>query len=216
VAPETSHTITSRRLLLLLTLRRSVPLMQTSRFAIPVVLGFLLPLGGCSQSGTPAATAAAQPAVAVSADGRKLRPLTDMEIAQDAYGKGDFPKALDHFRAAAIAGDPDAMYYTGVMYAEAEGVAKANDAEALRWYEKAAARDQPKALMTIGRFYVVGQGVERDTRKGLEYFERAVKATPPGPDRDKAEEQRAALAAVLDGPSQTAATVTATAPAPKK
>jgi TPR repeat protein len=142
--------------------------------------------------------------MAVTADGRKLRPLTDMEVAQDAYSKGDFPKALDHFKAAAIAGDPDAMYYTGVMYGEAEGVAKPNQAEAQRWYEKAAARDQPDALLTLGRLYVVGQGVERDSRKGLEFFERAVKASPPGPKHDQAEEQRAALAAVLEGPAQTA------------
>src|SRR5690242_9846352 len=81
----------------LLHLRRSVPPMQTSRFAIPVILGFLIPLAGCSQSGTPAAVTAQAPA-GVSADGRRLRPLTDMEIAQDAYSKGDFPKALDHFQ----------------------------------------------------------------------------------------------------------------------
>jgi TPR repeat protein len=136
--------------------------------------------------------------MAVTADGRKLRPLTDMEIAQDAYSKGDFPKALDHFRAAAVAGDADAMYFTGVMYAEAEGIAKADMKEAIRWYEKAAAREQPKALATMGRLYVTGYGVERDPRKALEMFERSVKASPPGPDHDQAEEQRAALAAVLD------------------
>jgi TPR repeat protein len=174
--------------------------MQTLRFAIPLLLGSVLCLAGCSQGGGGAtqATAAAQSAMAVSADGRKLRPLTDMEIAQDAYGKGDFPKALDHFRAAAIAGDADAMYYTGVMYAEAEGVAKPNMKEAIRWYEKAAARDQPKALATMGRLYVTGYGVERDSGKALEMFERAVKASPAGPEHDQAEEQRAALAAVLD------------------
>jgi uncharacterized protein len=128
-----------------------------------------------------------------------------MEIAQDAYSKGDFPKALDHFQAAAVAGDPDAMYYTGVMYSEAEGVAKPNNAEAMRWYEKAASRDQPDALLTMGRKYVVGEGVERDTKKALDLFERAVKAAPPGPKHDQAEEQRAALAAVLEGPAKTAA-----------
>lgn len=150
----------------------------------------------------------------VSADGRKLRPLTDMEIAQDAYSKGDFPKALDHFRAAAIAGDSDAMFYTGVMYAEAQGVAKANMPEAIRWYEKAAARDQPKALLTMGRLYVTGYGVERDSKKALEMFERAVKASPPGPDKDQAEEQRAALAAVIDGQGKTATAANATAAKP--
>lgn len=136
--------------------------------------------------------------MAVTADGRKLRPLTDMEVAQDAYSKGDYPKALDHFRAAAVAGDADAMYYTGVMYAEAQGVAKANMPEAIRWYEKAATRDQPKALSTMGRLYVTGYGVERDPKKALEMFERAVKATPPGEEQNQAEEQRAALAGVLN------------------
>ncbi len=128
-----------------------------------------------------------------------------MEIAQDAYGKGDYPKALDHFRAAAVAGDADAMFYTGVMYAEAQGVAKPNMPEAIRWYEKAAARDQPKALLTMGRLHVTGDGVERDPKKALELFERAVKATPPGEERNQAEEQRAALAAVLEPQSKAAA-----------
>jgi TPR repeat protein len=134
-----------------------------------------------------------------------------MEIAQDAYSKGDFPKALDHFRAAAVSGDADAMYYTGVMYAEAQGVAKANMPEAIRWYEKAAARDQPKALATMGRLYVTGYGVERDAKKALEMFERAVKATPPGEEHNQAEEQRAALAGVLD-----AQATAANSPAPAK
>ena len=190
--------------------------MQTSRFKAPAFLGsLLLALTACSQggSGTAQAPTASQPSMAVTADGRKLRPLTDMEIAQDAYSKGDFPKALDHFRAAAVAGDADAMYFTGVMYAEAEGVAKADMKEAIRWYEKASAREQPKALATMGRLYVTGYGVERDPKKALEMFERAVKATPPGPDHDQAEEQRAALAAVLD--SQKSGTA-ANAPPPAK
>jgi len=190
--------------------------MQTSRFKAPAFLGsLLLALTACSQggSGTAQAPTASQPSMAVTADGRKLRPLTDMEIAQDAYSKGDFPKALDHFRAADVAGDADAMYFTGVMYAEAEGVAKADMKEAIRWYEKASAREQPKALATMGRLYVTGYGVERDPKKALEMFERAVKATPPGPDHDQAEEQRAALAAVLD--SQKSGTA-ANAPPPAK
>jgi TPR repeat protein len=190
--------------------------MQTSRFTAPVVLGsLLLALTACSQggSGTAQAPAASQPSMAVTADGRKLRPLTDMEIAQDAYSKGDFPKALDHFRAAAVAGDADAMYFTGVMYAEAEGIAKADMKEAIRWYEKASAREQPKALATMGRLYVTGYGVERDPKKALEMFERAVKASPPGPDHDQAEEQRAALAAVLD--SQKSGTAANAPPAAK-
>jgi TPR repeat protein len=180
--------------------------MQLNRFVTPLTLCLLLPLAGCSQSGSQT-TAAAQQPVAVSADGRRLRPLTDLEVAQDAYSKGDYPKALDHFRAAAEAGDADAMYYTGVMYSEAEGVAKKNQAEAIRWYEKAAARDQPDALYAMARLYVTGVGVDRDPKKAVELLDRAVKAYPPGTGKDHATEQRAALAAVLDGQQQpTAAT----------
>ncbi len=133
------------------------------------------------------APTAAQPSVAVTADGRKLRPLTDMEIAQDAYSKGDFPKALDHFRAAAVAGDADAMYYTGVMYAEAQGLAKADMKEAIRWYEKAAARDQPKALADHGAAACHGVWGGAGSKKALEMFERAVKASPPGEEHNQAE-----------------------------
>ena len=179
--------------------------MQITRFVTPLALCLLMPLAGCSQSGSQA-TAAAQPPVTVSADGRKLRPLTDLEIAQDAYSKGDYPKALDHFRAAAVAGDADAMYYTGVMYAEAEGVAKKNLPEAIRWYEKAAARDQPDALYAMARLYVTGVGVDRDPKKAIELLDRAVKAYPPGERKDQVTQQRVALAAVLDGQPQPAGT----------
>ena len=172
--------------------------MQVTRFITPLALCVLLPLGGCSQSGS---QTTAVP-VKVSADGRKLRPLTDLEIAQDAYSKGDYPKALDHFRAAAESGDADAMYYTGVMYAEAEGVPKKNLPEAIRWYEKAAARDQPDALYAMARLYVVGFGVDRDPKKAVELLDRAVKAYPPGEGKDHATQQRVALAAVLDEQQQ--------------
>lgn len=186
--------------------------MQLTRLVAPLALVLMLPFAGCSQSGTQTTATAAPAPTAVSADGRKLRPLTDLEIAQDAYSKGDYPKALDHFRAAATAGDADAMYYTGVMYSEAEGVAKKNLPEAIRWYEKAAARDQPDALCAMARLYVVGDGVDRDPHKAVELFDRAIKAYPPGAQQDSASQQRTALAAVLDEQQKTAATA---APAKK-
>jgi len=196
--------------------------MQLTRFVAPLTLCLLMPLSGCSQGGTQASVTAQTP-LAVSADGRKLRPLTDIEIAQDAYSKADYPKALDHFRAAATAGDADAMYYTGVMYSEAEGVAKKNLPEAIRWYEKAAARDQPDALYAMARLYVTGVGVDRDPKKAIELLDRAVKAYPPGEGKDRVTQQRVALAAVLDGkpapgpaaaPTSPAATPTGAAAAP--
>lgn len=193
--------------------------MNSIRIVAPVACGLLLALAGCSQSEDAAkanAAAAAQVAPASGAQAmRQLRPLTDMEIAKDAYSKYDYPKALDHFRAAAIAGDADAQYYTGVMYAEAQGTKK-DIAEAVRWYEKAAARDQPDALYALARLYLVGYGVDRDLDKAIQYFDKALEKYPPGEARDRAQQQRLKLAAVLEEQGKTAqAGSTTPPPAPK-
>jgi TPR repeat protein len=176
--------------------------MQSTRTLAPVAAALLLALSGCSQNEDAAranAAAAAQVAPASGTEAmRKLRPLTDIEKAKDAYSKYDFSTALHHFRAAATAGDPDAQYYTGLMYAQGEGVAKKDLAEAVRWYEKAAARDQPDALYALARLYVVGYGVERDSQKAVQLLDRAIQYYPPGESKDRATEQRLALVTVLD------------------
>jgi TPR repeat protein len=120
-----------------------------------------------------------------------------MQIAQDAYSKADYPKALDHFLAAGKAGDADALYYAGAMYSVGDGARKSLP-EALKLFEAAAAKNQPDALNALARLYLVGDGVERDPDKALELFDRAVAAYPPGEARDRAAEQRAALSAVLE------------------
>jgi TPR repeat protein len=193
--------------------------MNSIRIASPLAIGLLLALAGCSQSQDAAkanAAAAAQVAPTSGAQAmRQLRPLTDMEIAKDAYAKLDFPKALDHFRAAATAGDADAQYYTGVMYAEAQGTKK-NIAEAVRWYEKAAARDQPDALYALARLYLVGYGVDHDLNKSIEYFDKALAKYPPGEARDRAEQQRLKLAAVLEEQRATAEAAKTPPPPPRQ
>jgi TPR repeat protein len=190
--------------------------MKSTRIVAPLACGLLLTLAACSQSEDAAkanAAAAAQVAPTSGAQAmRQLRPLTDMEIAKDAYAKLDFPKALDHFQAAGTAGDADAQYYTGVMYAEGQGTRK-NVAEAVRWYEKAAAREQPDALYALARFYLVGYGVERDLDKAIELFDKAVEKYPPGEARDRANEQRLKLAAVLEEQRKTAQAGGGTPPA---
>ncbi len=52
--------------------------------------------------------------------------------------------------------------------------------------------------------YLVGYGVERDLDKAVEYFDKAVAKYPPGEDRDRAEQQRQKLAAVLEEQRKTA------------
>jgi TPR repeat protein len=134
---------------------------------------------------------------------KELPPIPDgpgaprLAAGYRAYDVGDFPRALDDFRAAADAGMADAQYFVGLMHAEGEGTARSY-AEAAKWYEKAAAQDQPDALFALAKLYVIGGGVERDPAKAIALYERAEKAYPPGEKRAAVEEQRVALLAVMN------------------
>ena len=162
--------------------------MQTLRFAASIAACLLLTLSGCSRDDAAAAARAAA---------RQPRPLTQMEIAKDAYSKADYPKALDHFLVAAKEGDADAQYYVGAMYSVGDGARKNFD-EALKWFQAAAEKDQPDALYTLARLHVVGDSVERDPQKAIALYERAIAYYPPGESRDRAIEQKDALVKVLE------------------
>jgi TPR repeat protein len=158
------------------------------RLTASIAASLVLALSGCARDD---AAAAAREAA------RQPRPLTHMEIAKDAYAKADYPKALDHFLAAAQAGDADAQYYVGAMYSVGDGARK-NFQEALKWFEAAAEQDQPDALYTLARLHVVGDGVELDPVKAIQLYERAMAHYPPGEALDRATEQRDALVKVLE------------------
>lgn len=147
-------------------------------------------LTGCdSARDAPAARHATAPPAAPT-------PASELAAGQRAYAAGDRIGALRHFRAAAEGGNADAQYYTGVMYADGQGVER-NYAEAVKWYEKAAAQNQPDALVALARLRVLGLGVEADPAKAVELYGRAAKAYPPGEQRDQAQEQHEALLKVI-------------------
>jgi len=60
-----------------------------------------------------------------------------MSLAQEAYKSGNYSQAFLLFKEAADANDHMAQLMVGVMCEEGKGVPK-DDAEALRWYRKAA------------------------------------------------------------------------------
>lgn len=165
--------------------------MRNIRSIALLTIALLLPLAGCTDEKQAAARRAARALHTTPI------PTTPLEIAKDAYAKGDFPKALDHFERAARAGNADAEYYAGVMLSVGDG-ARRNPAEALKHFEAAAAKEQPDALYALGRRYLVGDGVDRDPNKALALLDRAVLAYAPGEGKDKATETRDALAKVLE------------------
>ena len=90
----------------------------------------------------------------------------------------DEDKARFLIRSAAEAGYAPAQFAEGQAAEQVEE--KVRDyAEALAWYEKAAAQEHAPALLAIGRFYDVGLSVQRDPAKGTENFMKAARSGSP-------------------------------------
>lgn len=107
--------------------------------------------------------------LAIAASAALAGPL---EEGQDAYQEKDYLKAVQLWRPLAQAGDREAQYRLGVMYAEGKGVAS-NDAEAALWFERAAEQGQAMAQYNLGASYVEGAGVRKDMAAAAKWFARA-------------------------------------------
>jgi TPR repeat protein len=95
-----------------------------------------------------------------------------LEEGQDAYQAKDYLKAVQVWRPLAQAGDREAQYRLGVMYAEGKGVAE-NDAEAALWFERAAEQGEAMAQYNLGASYAEGTGVRKDMAAAAKWFRRA-------------------------------------------
>ena len=64
------------------------------------------------------------------------------------------------------------MYNLGFMYANGEGVPK-NDAEAMKWYRKAAQQGDVMAQVNLGVMYGTGKGVPMNYVKAYMWYSLA-------------------------------------------
>lgn len=79
---------------------------------------------------------------------------------------------LSDNRAAAAAGQSDAMYTLGIAYLLGRGVTK-DAAMARAWFEKAAQAGDRRAQYRMGEFYRTGTGVAKDPIRAAQYFHAA-------------------------------------------
>ena len=79
--------------------------------------------------------------------------------ADRAYLRGDYAKTAKELEGLANLGDPRAQYDLAVLYDKGLGVPQ-SDAEALRWYTRAADQGDARAQYNLGLMYMNGQGVE--------------------------------------------------------
>ncbi len=102
-----------------------------------------------------------------------------------ALQRGDYATFIRELRSLTEQGDADAQFNLGLMYANGQRVPQ-DDAEALKWFRKAAAQDLAEAQNSLGVVYANGQGVPQDYAQALMWFNLAASRFPPGEDRDKA------------------------------
>ena len=79
---------------------------------------------------------------------------------------------LTALRKKAEAGDVDAQFNLGVLYANGQGVER-NYSEALKWYRQAAEQNNAAAQNNLGAMYEDGQGVGRDYAAAFKWYRQA-------------------------------------------
>ena len=82
-------------------------------------------------------------------------------------------KVLAEIRAGADKGDAKARYELGrAFFSGALGVAK-DEAEAVKWFRKAAEQNLAGAQFSLGVCYAIGQGVTKDDAEAVKWFRKA-------------------------------------------
>ncbi|OGI51632.1 MAG: hypothetical protein A3B81_06650 [Candidatus Muproteobacteria bacterium RIFCSPHIGHO2_02_FULL_65_16] len=124
----------------------------------------------------------AAPAVAAGAQLYRLRRGERPDYARyrealERLERGEYGAALSGLGALAGRGHQKAMlalagYYSGKA-------APRNDAEAFRWYERAAARGNSEAQYVLGTWYMDGRHVGKDPRRAVALYESAANRGNP-------------------------------------
>ena len=98
----------------------------------------------------------------------------DFQVGLEAAERGEYAKALREWRPLAEQGNADAQYNLGVMYEEGRGMPQ-DDAEAVKWYRRAAEQGieiNPKfAAGYLARGHAFAPG---DDEKALRDFKMAL------------------------------------------
>jgi TPR repeat protein len=79
---------------------------------------------------------------------------------------------FDEMKALADQGDARAQVNLGVMYEVGDGVPK-SDAEAVKWYRKAAGQGYADAQVSLGGMYRNGKGVPENDAEAVKWYRKA-------------------------------------------
>jgi hypothetical protein len=100
-----------------------------------------------------------------------------------AFKNKDYQRAYQEFKAGAEAGQAEAEFDLGVLYAQGLGVLRDLNVAA-SWYRKAADQGNAEAQFALGQMYAHGWGVPRDTADAVRWFQMANSVDSDGPPTD--------------------------------
>lgn len=86
-----------------------------------------------------------------------------------AYGQKEYDVAFPLFRKIAKKGDPESLYYLGMLHYHGQGT-KANPAMAFSLFKQSALELYLPSTYMLGIMYEEGNGVAQDYAKALDYF----------------------------------------------
>lgn len=122
-----------------------------------------------------------QPVVNKWRDSQTNSALAVYYIADAAFlgicGKADRKEAARLLELAANAGNARAQVAFGTWL-----IYKKEPTQGIKWYEKAAAQKFPEAFYRLGLCYLNGTGVEKNTKIGMEYIDKALACKNPRTD----------------------------------
>jgi TPR repeat protein len=98
--------------------------------------------------------------------------LAPFDQVQFAVWRGDYAQAVERLQPLAKRGDLAAEELLARLYYEGWGVPR-DPAQALRWFESAAAGQYAPAQYNLGRMYEQGLGTPLDLSKSLQWFRSA-------------------------------------------
>jgi len=110
----------------------------------------------------------------------------DTAAGLEAFKNKDYQKAYREWKAAAEAGQAEAQFDLGVLYAQGRGVRR-DLTEAANWYRKSADQGNAEAEFALGQLYSRGWGVPRDEADALQWFQMANSVESVGPPTDWAQ-----------------------------
>lgn len=112
-----------------------------------------------------------------------LPAWADTAAGLAAFRNKDYQKAYHEWKAAADAGQAEAQFDLGVLYAKGLGVSR-DLPEAASWYRKAAEQGNAEAQFALGQMYARGWGVPRDIADAIRWMEMASSVDSDGPPTD--------------------------------